>query len=591
MIKRIICVEVIGEMELIMFKQYKILTSVAVLAMVSLSGMPNALAQELDRVSQGIVDQTPSRVTLKPRNDLSVSTDETELLSGLKGVVIVNSPSDVASVGSGAGGVEVRGDFAPSQVVGAANNYVGQAVSLASLDRMTRDMVLAFRSAGFPVVNVVVPPQDITGGIVQVIAVVGRFEELKVSGNTDNPDYYAEGFPLQSGEIVNQNKVIDHLRWKGRRFHRQVSAIYEPGSDFGKTNIELDAEDSRPWTVFTGIDNTGTGTTGDFRIFGGFTVGDLLAVDHELSYQLSTSEEGFDSLQAHVASYTFPIFGRTDFQIAGALIQSSSNLVAGASDGTNYQVSGNFITQLPSFNNISTDLRYGFEYKNADNTFAFGGAPVSGNTTEVAQFYGQLVGFHTTAKTSTQFDAGLWLSPGGLFSNNTDSAFNGTRAGAESSYAYVRAGIDHTYFLPKDWRLNFDVQGQFTGNRLITSEQIFIGGFNSVRGFEENALRGDNGILASIQLETPSIELFSRASDSFKDGIRGITFFDYGAVSVHGTEVAGDDTGHLASLGVGFAYQAGRHFTAEGSFGVPVSDSGSVGSDDGQFNFRLIARF
>ena len=61
--------------------------------------------------------------------------------------------------------------------------------------------------------------------------------------------------------------------------------------------------------------------------------------------------------------------------------------------------------------------------------------------------------------------------------------------------------------------------------------------------------------------------------------------------SVDGEEVAGDDAGTLASVGVGFTYQADKHFTAEGSFGIPVSDDGDIGSDDGQFNFRLIARF
>ena len=578
-------------MELVMFKKYGILTSVAVFAMANLSGLPAVSAQELDRVTQGIGDQTPDRVTLKPRSDLSVSTDETELLPSLNGVVIVNSPSDVSTVSSGNGGVEVRGEFAPSQVVGAANNYIGQPVSLASLDRLTRDMVLAFRSAGYPVVNVVVPPQDITGGIVQVIAVVGRFEELKISGTTEDPDYYSSGFPLQSGDIVSQNKVIDHLRWKGRRFHRQVNAIYEPGSSFGKTNIELDAHDSRRWTVFAGVDNTGTGATGDLRIFGGFTIGDFIAQDHEFSYQLSTSEDGFDNLQAHVASYTFPIFSRTDFQIAGAVIESGATLATGESDGTNFQISGNFTTQLPTFSNISTDLRYGYEYKNADNTFAFGGTPAAGNETELGQFYAQLVGYRVSAKSRTQFDIGLWASPQDTFNNNSDDAFNGTREGAEASYAYVRGGIDHTFFLAHDWRFNIDIEGQVTGNRLITSEQIFIGGFNSVRGFEENALRGDSGILASVQLETASYQLFSRSSETFKDGIRGLAFLDFGSVTVSDAEVAGDDTGTLTSVGVGFTYQADRHFTAEGSFGIPINDSGDIGSDDGQFNFRLIARF
>ena len=198
---------------------------------------------------------------------------------------------------------------------------------------------------------------------------------------------------------------------------------------------------------------------------------------------------------------------------------------------------------------------------------------------------------HTSAKSRTVFDLGLWASPENTFSNNSDEAFNGTREGAEASYAYVRGGIDHTIFFQNDWRFNIDVEAQYSGDRLITSEQIFIGGFNSVRGFEENALRGDRGILASIQLETAAFELFSRSSEKFKDSIRGLAFYDFGSVDVDGVEVAGDDTGTISSVGVGFTYQADKHFTAEGSFGIPINDSGDIGSDDGQFNFRLIARF
>jgi len=252
------------------------------------------------------------------------------------------------------------------------------------------------------------------------------------------------------------------------------------------------------------------------------------------------------------------------------VIESSAALAAGDSDGTNFQVSANFTTQLPTFSNISTDLRYGYEYKNADNTFAFGGTPAAGNETELGQFYAQLVGYRTSAKSRTVFDLGLWASPENTFSNNSDEAFNGTREGAEASYAYVRGGIDHTIFFQNDWRFNIDVEAQYSGDRLITSEQIFIGGFNSVRGFDE---------------------LFSRSSEKFKDSIRGLAFYDFGSVDVDGVEVAGDDTGTISSVGVGFTYQADKHFTAEGSFGIPINDSGDIGSDDGQFNFRLIARF
>ena len=577
-----------------MIKRNKTARFVSLASLVIAMGFSSpVLAQEIERVSQGLEEAQQQPVSLTPRDNLSLSSDETELLPSLKGIVFVNSPENISQAGTSAEGVEARGDFAPDQVLGVANNFIGQPVSLASLDRLTRDLVLAFRSAGYPVVNVVVPPQDVSNGVVQILAVVGRFAELTVEGDVKNPDYYTNDFPLQPGDAVDQGKVLDHLRWRSRRFHRTLGAVYEPGAEFGQTNIGLTANETKPYTVFAGVDNTGTGITGDLRIFGGFTVADLTGEDHELSYQITTSEEGFDTLQAHVASYTVPVpfLGKTDFQVAGAVILTSADLEVGESDGDNIQVSANFRTQLPSIDNTTFDARYGLEYKNADNTFAFGGTPVSDNETVVSQGYFQLLGSRAGSKSSTQFDVGAWFSPGDVFDDNSDEAFTLTREGAEASYVYIRGGVEHVFFLPKGWRLALDADGQATGDRLITSEQIFIGGLNSVRGLEENALRGDVGILGTVQLETPAIELFGKNSDTISDGLRAYAFFDAGYVDVNDGEVEGDDDGSAISAGVGFLYQINNNFTAEGVFGYPIDTSGDVGDDDGRFSFRIVARY
>ena len=235
-----------------------------------------ANAQALDRITQGIQRKPNNEVRLSARDTIEVSGDETQVLPSLKGVVIVNSPGQVAEGGTSAAGVEVRGDVAPAEVVSAASAYVGAPVTLASLDRMTRDMVLAFRDAGLPVVNVVIPPQDVSNGVVQIIAVVGRVGNVEVAGNAANPGYYSEGFPLGQGDVVEEAAVLDHLRWKSRRFHRRVDAVYSPGDSFSATDLTFQVTEDKPWVVFFGVDNTGSGGVGDYRLFGGFSIGDLV---------------------------------------------------------------------------------------------------------------------------------------------------------------------------------------------------------------------------------------------------------------------------------------------------------------------------
>ena len=548
-----------------------------------------ANAQALDRITQGIQRKPNNEVRLSARDTIEVSGDETQVLPSLKGVVIVNSPGQVAEGGTSAAGVEVRGDVAPAEVVSAASAYVGAPVTLASLDRMTRDMVLAFRDAGLPVVNVVIPPQDVSNGVVQIIAVVGRVGNVEVAGNAANPGYYSEGFPLGQGDVVEEAAVLDHLRWKSRRFHRRVDAVYSPGDSFSATDLTFQVTEDKPWVVFFGVDNTGSGGVGDYRLFGGFSIGDLWGLDHELSYQYTTSEEGHDALSAHALTYTMPIWHRADLQLAGAWVESGADTGPGFTSGESVQLSATVIQQLNRLRDWSRDARYGFEYKKSDNDFEFGGVNAFGNETQSGQFFAQITGQRGDSKSATLAHAGLWWSPGGLFDDNTDEAFEASRSGAGVHYVYLRAGVDHTAFLPGDVRFNADVDFQMASDRLLPSEMMYLGGLNSVRGFDENAVRGDNGIVARFELQGPAMHL---ATNGVQDALRAYAFFDFGAVSINGTKSVGEQNAHLAGAGVGLIYQYDTNLSAELAYGWKLHTPDLVDDDhDGQFHFRVITSF
>jgi hemolysin activation/secretion protein len=444
-----------------------------------------------------------------------------------------------------------------------------------------------------PVVNVVVPPQDISNGVIQVVAVVGRVGKMTVAGETANPDYYSAGFPLAGGDVIEEGAVLSHLRWKSRRLHRQVDAIYEPGDAFSETDITLQVTETKPWSVFTGIDNTGSaGGVGELRIFGGFTLADFGATDHEFSYQYTTSEEGPEALSAHVLSYVLPVANWTDFQLSGAYVTTGTEDTDFTNEGTSWQLGGTFITQLPRIDKVTWEARYGFEFKSSDNNLEFGGTPVTGNETEIGQFFLQLDGQRGDARSSTNFYAGVWFSPGDLFEYNTDEAFIGSRTGASANYTYVRAGFDHTIFLPGDFRFVAAVDAQLSDARLLASEEMYIGGMNTVRGFDENTLNGDNGALARLELYTPGYSLLGDAAAN-EDQLRFFGFFDVGTVTANSPfDAATDEEGTLAGAGIGLTYQFRDNVTAEVAYGWQVEDSASADlEDDGQLHFRLVARF
>lgn len=557
-----------------------------------------SLAQATDDLQQGFRKGPGLRVTLTPKNALEISGDETQIFPDLKGIVIVNNPGEVRDAGVSATGVQTSSDVIPAGVIEAAEAYLGQPVSLASLDRLTRDMVLAFRDAGIPVVNVVVPPQDVTNSVIQILAVVGRLGETTVEGATSNPEYYASGFPVAKGEVIEEAAVVNHLRWKSRRQNRRVDAIYSPGASFGETDIALDVTETKPWSVFLGADSSGPGTSGDYRFFGGVVVNDIFTMADELSYQFTTSEDGIDALNSHVLQYTLPVWDRTDFQITGAYVESSAgNAVAGVTDGLSTQLTGTFITQLDEHGGFYWDSRFGFDYKSSDSSFDFGGGiTIPGAETEVGQFFGLLEGERVMGRSRTNVFAGIWVSPGDMFSDNTDSDFNAARAGASADYVYARGGIEHRIDFENEWTFAFEAEGQIANERLIASELFYLGGINSVRGFQENVIRGDNGVFASAELYLPSVRWEENGTGVV---LRGFGFVDAGAVSVNGSATPNEGDASIAGAGVGLTFATfdsanpGASISGEISYGWKLDDDDLNVNDnhEGQLHFRVVSRF
>ena len=66
--------------------------------------------------------------------------------------------------------------------------------------------------------------------------------------------------------------------------------------------------------------------------------------------------------------------------------------------------------------------------------------------------------------------------------------------------------------LGEDWQLVFRGEGQISSNRLLYSEMLGFGGFDSIRGYDQRTANGDHGWITSVELGSRPIpiELFGQ---------------------------------------------------------------------------------
>lgn len=141
------------------------------------------------------------------------------------------------------------------------------------------------------------------------------------------------------------------------------------------------------------------------------------------------------------------------------------------------------------------------------------------------------------------------------------------------------------------------INGQKSFDALPPSEQFEIGGLETVRGYRENVLLRDNGVLLSVELRAPLIdpgELRGMPSDE-GTALRAGPFVDF----AYGWDApersrSNRDAQAAASIGLTAAWAPFRQLSLRLDFGYPLIDSGTEGSGSLQdvgihFSVRLAA--
>jgi hemolysin activation/secretion protein len=149
--------------------------------------------------------------------------------------------------------------------------------------------------------------------------------------------------------------------------------------------------------------------------------------------------------------------------------------------------------------------------------------------------------------------------------------------------------VTRDFIIHTNWLLSLHADAQLASEPLISNEQFGLGGVNSVRGYHEGEVFGDNGWRVSVEQKSPA-QVIGLVSGKQALIVRGSIFMDYAETYL--LDPRGRDARlPLWGVGVGAVASVGTYWEARLLFSVPLLNTSSTQAGQPRFNFALTAQF
>ena len=457
---------------------------------------------------------------------------------------------------------------------------IDKPLTFARLADIRRAVIERFRAAGQPLVDVYVPEQDVSDGVVRIAVTEFHVGQVTARGNR----YFSQAqlvreMPLEPGGPIRESDVTTGLALLNANPYRRVDVVYSPGQETNATDVILQTEDRFPLRFNVGYDNAGVQQLGRDRFFAGIDYGNLFGLDQQIAYQYTASSDliggnppidGRPSrprFQAHSFSYSAPLpwFDRVEF--FGVYAQSTPRLDNSFNQtGVSAQFSARYDRHLPLVDGWQQQLQFGYDFKRSNNDLEFGGIQVFNANTHVHQFLASYDASKSDALGQTHANVTFVGSPGRLDGDNSDEAFQATRNGATARYGYLQLLAQRDLTIGAGFGVSARGRFQWTPNTLLPSEEMGLGGDDTLRGYAPYTVQGDRGWNLQMEMRTPAFAFFGDTGPAFQPFV----FVDAGHVWNKIDQPGELQAGMLSDVGVGVRFQWSRFVNARVTYGQPL---------------------
>ncbi|MDB6122850.1 MAG: peptide transporter [Pedosphaera sp.] len=543
---------------------------------------PNAPPERLPKTPEKKVkpEKEIKGLNQKPKSPRNPSGDAA-LIPKLNGIIIVKTEGEVKKEGAPAStGLVVKdipliqGKDFPAVVA----PYLGQPMSENKIRDLEDDIILYCRSKNRPLVDVILLDQSIENGILQLWLLEGKVGKVVVENEGHkwfNNAFMLSEVHLRPGDSLDAAKLQSDIEWANRNPFRDVSAQFRQGDALGHSDVVLQVRDQLPVRVYAGYEDSGTKFTGEDRLLAGFNWGNVFGLDHQLNYQYTTDTD-FRLVKAHSISYVAPLPWHNTVTLFGSYVDAMADFGTVASGtlsrGESYQASMRYNVPLPKIGKYQHEANAGFDFKSSNNNLEFGGTSFSKSDTHIAQFELGYSGVMPDRWGQTSMGLEGYYSPGGLSVDNDDTHFNKLREKAKAEYFYFRLSAQRVTRLPWDFSWVIKAIGQASNARLLPSEQLGVGGYSTVRGYDERLVNGDDGWLISNELRSPAIKAGRFIPNQEANYLQLLAFLDYGGIHTLDRVASDPKDVSLASVGPGLRFTLSKNLTVRFDYGFQLTE-------------------
>ncbi|MBD2013944.1 ShlB/FhaC/HecB family hemolysin secretion/activation protein [Microcoleus sp. FACHB-53] len=463
--------------------------------------------------------------------------------------------------------------------------FTGRDISFAELFQARSAVTQLYIERGYITSGALIPPQTLQGGVVRIQVVEGGLESINVSGTRRlDPGYVRSRIALATFKPLNRERLLQALQLlQLNPLIQNLSAELAAGTQAGSSVLEVNVTEAKTFNAQILLDNNRAPSVGSFNRRVQINQANLSGAGDNLSLGYSNTD-GSNGLDL---SYTLPINARNG-TLRFSYGTTSSNVIESPFDRLDINASSRYyelslrqpLMQTPSeeFAVGVTASRQESETSVLEIPFPLSlGADDEGRTRISALRFFQ----EWTKRNSREVIAARSQFSVGL--NNFSSTINETPP--DSRFFSWRGQAQWVRLLAPETLLLIRGDMQIADRALVPLEQIGLGGQQTIRGYRQDVLLTDNGVLASAEVRVPVLRI-----PKWEVLVQLAPFVDVGkAWNREGRE--DPDPSFLASLGLGLQLQISDRLTARFDYGIPlvsVSSNKRTWQENG-FYFSIVA--
>ncbi len=467
--------------------------------------------------------------------------------------------------------------------------YLGPGQTIKSVDAARAALQKLYDDKGYQTVAVEIPPQHVSGGVVILQVLETPVGRLRVNGAR----YFSlnkiksQAPSLAPGTVPNFNRIKHDIVALNQWPDRQVIPTLQAGVAPGTVDVDLNVKDKLPLHASLELNNRYSADTKPLRLDASLSYDDLFQRGDAISLSYQIAPQNPKDAEVFSGSYLARVPG-IDWAtlLLYGLVSNSNVSTVGSTNvvGKGQVVGARGIFTLPGGEGFFDTLSAGIDDKHFDQNVTLGGATLPTPIT----YYPLTAQYSATwqgASGQTQLDIGPTFSVRGLGSD--PGTFDNKRYQSESNFIYVRGDLSRLQTLPFGAQLFGKTQFQLSNEPLVNSEQFSAGGQDTVRGYLESEVLGDNAIIGSLEIRTPPITLLGPKVNDW----RGFMFAEGGQASILQPLPEQQAIFDLASIGAGMRIELVDHLNGSIDLALPLITSTNTKAGHPRVEFRVWAAF